>query len=165
STRPGITRERVRAARRTTNKTVPPTTPAMNTAAIAITCSASLAMSEVGPRFNVRITDTIAPMPKAMRRPGSTRGSQSKTSKGTNGNPATLHPKNSVPISAIVSSEDAKRLFNTPGVRESFMPLNLGSSAGSFDLFVEEALHVTRDLVAIFFKSEVAGVEQMEFEV
>jgi hypothetical protein len=32
-------------------------------------------------------------------------------------------------------------------------------------MFVEEVRHVTCDLAAIFFKSEVAGVEQMEFEV
>jgi len=155
----------VRSARRTTNRTVPPTTPAMNTAAIAITCSASFAMSEVGPRFNVRITDTIVPMPKAMRGPGSTLVSQSKISKGTNGSPATLQPKNSVPINAIVTSEAAKRPFNTPGVRESFILLNLGCSARSLHLFAEEVLHVASDLAAIFFKSEVAGVEEMEFEV
>src|SRR5262249_562294 len=67
--------------------------------------------------------------------------------------------------SAVVTIEAAKRPFTTPGVRESFMSLDLGGSAGPLDLFVEEALHVTRDLVSIFFEREVAGVDQMEFEV
>ena len=85
------------------NRIVPPTTAGMNKAANAISCSAILAVSEVGPRCKARITDTIKPMPKAMRRPGRTRVNQSKTSKCTNGRPATLHPKNSVPTNAVVT--------------------------------------------------------------
>jgi len=60
-------------------------------------------------------------MPNAMRRPGSTRVVQSKTSKGTNGSPATLHAKKRIPISAAVSMADAKRALKNPADRETFI--------------------------------------------
>src|SRR5262249_16622142 len=50
-----------------------------------------------------------------------TRVSQSKTSKGTNGSPTTLHPKKSVPMSAIVTSAATNDPLHIPGPSAVFM--------------------------------------------
>lgn len=108
---------------------MPQTTPVTKKPDTAIACSAVLAVSEVVPRFNARITVTIVPMPKAMTRPGSTRVSRSKTSNGTNGSPATFHPKKRIPQSAAVTIAATNKPLKTPRCRNTFIAVPRSRSA------------------------------------
>jgi len=67
------------------------------------------------------MTVTIVPIPKAMRRPGSTRVSQSNMSKGTNGSPASFHAKKKIPISDAASMAATNEPLKIPG-RRIFIP-------------------------------------------
>jgi hypothetical protein len=90
---PKVRAHRPRNARVMLKRIIPAIRPVKNMPAIAMTCPAVLAAAAVGPKLTARITVTMAPMPTAITWPGRIRVIQSKTSNGTNGNPAAFQAK------------------------------------------------------------------------